>query len=170
MTRGGASKQRPNCVDGLSAAANHAADIALSKLNFKNGCSAARNFREHHVVGIFDQLPDDELEKFSHNERLTTNAHESTRIYAGSKNQRSTPFSAKAAKATEAGRTFLRPRPATERRGTQRLFRLPTSGPRRFRRCRFRDGWLRRRRRCPRGRRPRRRSRRAGDLFFIFLN
>jgi hypothetical protein len=86
MARGGAGEQRSNSVDGLPAAANHAADIALPKLKFENGCSAARNFREHHVVGIFDQLPNDELEKFSHNERLTTNAHESTRISAGIKN------------------------------------------------------------------------------------
>jgi hypothetical protein len=66
MARGGAGEQRPNCMNGLPAAANHAADIALSKLKVENGCSAARNFREHHVIGIFDQLPNDELEKFSH--------------------------------------------------------------------------------------------------------
>jgi hypothetical protein len=86
MARGGAGEQRPNSVDGLPAAANHAANVALSKLKSKNGCSAARNFREHHVIGIFDQLPNDELEKFSHDGRLTTNAHESTPISAGIKN------------------------------------------------------------------------------------
>jgi hypothetical protein len=74
MTRGGAGEQCPNCVDGLPTAANHAADIALSKLKSKNGCSATRNFREHHVVGIFDQLPNDELKKFSHDGKITTNA------------------------------------------------------------------------------------------------
>jgi hypothetical protein len=63
-----AREQRPDRVDGLSAAANHAADIALSELKSESGCSAARNFREHHVVGICDQLPNDELEKFSHDE------------------------------------------------------------------------------------------------------
>jgi hypothetical protein len=68
MARGGAGEQRPNSVDGLPAAADHAANVALAKLKFENGCSAARNFREHHVVGIFDQLPNDELEKFSHDE------------------------------------------------------------------------------------------------------
>jgi hypothetical protein len=87
MARGGADKQRSDSVDGLPAAPNHAADIALPKLKFENGCSAARNFREHHVVGIFNQLPNDELEKFSHDGRLPTNAHESTRISAGIKNQ-----------------------------------------------------------------------------------
>jgi hypothetical protein len=66
MARGGAGKQRSDSVDGLPAAANHAANVALAQLKFENGCSAARNFREHHVVGIFDQLPNDELEKFSH--------------------------------------------------------------------------------------------------------
>lgn len=66
MARGGAGEQRPNSLDGLPAPSDHAADITLSKLKFENGCSATRNFREHHVVGIFDQLPNDELEKFSH--------------------------------------------------------------------------------------------------------
>jgi hypothetical protein len=66
MARSGAGEQRPNSVNGLPTAANHAADIALSKLKFENGCSAARNFREHHVIGIFNQLPNDELKKFSH--------------------------------------------------------------------------------------------------------
>jgi len=66
MARGGAGKQRSDSVDGLPAAANHAANVALAQLKFENGCSAARNFREHHVVRIFDQLPNDELEKFSH--------------------------------------------------------------------------------------------------------
>jgi hypothetical protein len=61
MARGGADKQRSDSVDGLPAAANHAANIALAKLKLKNGCSTAGNFREHHVVRIFDQLPNDEL-------------------------------------------------------------------------------------------------------------
>lgn len=66
MARGRAGEQRPNSVDGLTAAADHAANVALAKLKFENGYSAARNFREHHVVWKFDQLPKDELEKFSH--------------------------------------------------------------------------------------------------------
>ena len=86
MARGRTGEQRPNSVDGLPAAANHSANVALAKLKFKNCCSAARNFREHHVVRIFDQLPNDELEKFSHDGRLNTNAHESTPISAGIKN------------------------------------------------------------------------------------
>jgi hypothetical protein len=61
MARGGAGEQRPNSMNGLPTAANHATDIALAKLKFESGCSAARNFREHHVIGIFDQLPNDEL-------------------------------------------------------------------------------------------------------------
>ena len=85
VARGGAGEQCSNSVDGLPAAANHATNVALAKLKFENGCSAARNFREHHVVGIFDQLSNDELEKFSHDGKITTNAHESTRISAGIK-------------------------------------------------------------------------------------
>jgi hypothetical protein len=81
MARGGADKQCSNSVDGLPAAANHAANVALAKLKFESGSSAAGNFREHHVVGKFDQLPNDELEKFSHEGKLTTNEYESTRIF-----------------------------------------------------------------------------------------
>jgi len=71
MARGRAGEQRPNSVDRLPAAADHAANVDLAKLKFENGCSAARNFREHHVVGKFDQLPKDELEKFSHDGKAT---------------------------------------------------------------------------------------------------
>ena len=66
MPRSRAGEQRANRVNGLAVAANHAADIALPKLQLEDGCSAARNFREHHIVGKFDQLPNNELEKFSH--------------------------------------------------------------------------------------------------------
>ena len=66
MARGGTDEQRANRVNGLAVPANHAADIALPKLQLEDGCSAARNFREHHIVGKFDQLPNNELEKFSH--------------------------------------------------------------------------------------------------------
>lgn len=86
MACGGTGEQRSNSVDGLPAAANHAANVALAKLKFENGRSAAGNFREYHVVGIFDQLPNDELEKFSHDGRVTTNAHESTPFSARIKN------------------------------------------------------------------------------------
>ena len=152
MTRGGAGEQRPNSLNGLTAAANHPADIALSKLKSKNGCSAARNFREHHVVGIFDQLPNDELEKFSHDEKITANppSHNATKRQANS--------------------NFLR-------KSAQRLFRLPTSGLRRFPGGRFCAGWLRRRRRFFRARGCRYYGRfgrsfrgRAGDLLFVFLD
>jgi hypothetical protein len=111
MARGGAGEQRSNSVDGLPAAANHAADIALPKLKFENGCSAARNFREHHVVGIFNQLPNHELEKFSHDGKAN---HECTRIDTNfCRNQKPTrsPASfAKAAKSAAAAQTSLRPR------------------------------------------------------------
>jgi hypothetical protein len=66
VARSGTGEQRPNGVNGLPVAANHAADISSSKLQLKDGCSAAWNFREHHVVGKFNQLPYDELKKFSH--------------------------------------------------------------------------------------------------------
>jgi len=66
VARGGTGEQRPNGLNGLPVAANRATDIPASKLQLKNHCSAAWNFREHHVVRKFHQLPDDEFEKFSH--------------------------------------------------------------------------------------------------------
>jgi hypothetical protein len=74
MARGGTREQSANSLNGLAATTNDAADVSSSKLHLKNGCSAAWNFREDHVVRIFDQLPNDELEELSHAlERLTTN-------------------------------------------------------------------------------------------------
>ena len=74
MARGGTGEQCANSLNGLAAATNDAADVSSSKLQLKDGCSAARNFREYHVIRKFDQLPNDELEKLSHApERLTTN-------------------------------------------------------------------------------------------------
>jgi len=74
MARGGTGEQCANSLNGLAAATNDAADVSPSKLQLKDGCSAAWNFREDHVVRKFDQLPNDELEKLSHApKRLTTN-------------------------------------------------------------------------------------------------
>ena len=66
MPRGRAGEQCPNRVNGLAIAANHAADIALSKLQSKDRRFAAGNFRKHHLIGVFHQLSNDELEKFFH--------------------------------------------------------------------------------------------------------
>ena len=74
VARGRAREQRANSVNGLAAAANDAADVSSSKLQLKDGRSAAWNFCEDHVVRKFDQLANDELEKLSHAaKRLTTN-------------------------------------------------------------------------------------------------
>src|SRR2546430_14977816 len=53
-------------MNGLAVAANNAADVALTELHFENGHFAARNFRQHHVVRKFHELPNDELEEFLH--------------------------------------------------------------------------------------------------------
>jgi len=72
MARGGTGEQCTNGLNGLAAATNHTADVSSSKLQLKDGCSAARNFREDHVVGKFNQLPNDEFKKLSHaRQRLT---------------------------------------------------------------------------------------------------
>ena len=66
MPRSRTGEQRANRVNGLAVAANHAADVALSKLQFKDRRFAAGNFREHHLIWVFHQLSNDELEKFFH--------------------------------------------------------------------------------------------------------
>jgi hypothetical protein len=53
-------------MNGLAVAANDAADVALTQLHFEDRHLAARNFRQHHVVGKFDELSNNELEKFLH--------------------------------------------------------------------------------------------------------
>jgi hypothetical protein len=66
MPRGGTSEQGTDRVNGLAIAANDPADVALPKLQFKGRGFSAGNFREHHLIGIFDQLSNDELKKFFH--------------------------------------------------------------------------------------------------------
>jgi hypothetical protein len=66
MARGRTSEQCANGVNSLAASPNHPTNVATAKLQLKNSRSAAWNFRKHHVVRKFNQLPDDELEKFSH--------------------------------------------------------------------------------------------------------
>lgn len=59
-------QQGANSMNRLTRAANHTAHIAAPKLQFEGDRSAVRNFREHHVVRKFDQLANNELQKFSH--------------------------------------------------------------------------------------------------------
>jgi len=53
-------------MNGLPIAANDPADIALSYLQLEDRDFSAGDFREHHFIGIFDQLSNDELEEFFH--------------------------------------------------------------------------------------------------------
>jgi len=53
-------------MNSLASSPNHTADIAAPKLYFEDSCSAAWNFGQYHIVRKLNQLPDDELEKFSH--------------------------------------------------------------------------------------------------------
>src|SRR5258708_12074526 len=50
----------------LSVATDDAADVALAQLHFENRHFGAWNFRQHHVVRKFHELPYDELEEFLH--------------------------------------------------------------------------------------------------------
>src|ERR1044071_6568055 len=61
-------------MNSLARPPNHAAHIAAAKLQPEGDRSAVRNFRKHHVVRKFDQLANDELQKFSHPaKKLTMN-------------------------------------------------------------------------------------------------
>jgi hypothetical protein len=73
MTRCGAIEQCANSLDGLAVAANDPTDVALSKLELERGRFAAWNFRQHHFIRKFNELPDYKFEKFSHGRRVTTN-------------------------------------------------------------------------------------------------
>lgn len=61
-----AVQQRANGMNRLTVAPDHAADIALTQLDFEGGRSSTRNFHEHHVVWKFNELPNHELKKLSH--------------------------------------------------------------------------------------------------------
>jgi len=69
MARGRTGQQRANSVNGLAASANDTANIPASKLQFKDSRPAAWNFRQHHIVRKFNQLPNDELQKLPHASR-----------------------------------------------------------------------------------------------------
>jgi hypothetical protein len=66
VARGGTGQQRADRMNGLTASANHTANIPASKLQFKDSRPAAWNFRQHYIVRKFNQLPNDELEKLPH--------------------------------------------------------------------------------------------------------
>ena len=66
MPRGRTGEQRANRMNGLAITANDAADVALSYLQFEDRSFSAGNFRKHHLIGVFHQLSNDELEEFFH--------------------------------------------------------------------------------------------------------
>jgi len=66
MTRGGAGQQRADRLDRLPVAPDDSADVGLAQLHPENRGLPGGNLREHHFVGKFDELPDDELEKLFH--------------------------------------------------------------------------------------------------------
>jgi len=60
-------------MNGLAVAPDDATNVALTQLDLEDGHLAARNFRQHHVVGKFDELADDKLKKFFHRAGQGTN-------------------------------------------------------------------------------------------------
>src|SRR6516164_5908525 len=71
VTRCRTGQQGADSVNRLTRPANHTAHVSASKLQLKSDRSAVRNFREHHVVRKFDQLANNELEKFSHRSKTS---------------------------------------------------------------------------------------------------
>src|SRR5205823_2856167 len=59
MARRRAGQQRANGMNGLAIPADNATHVALTKLYLKDGSFAARNLREHHFVGVLDELTND---------------------------------------------------------------------------------------------------------------
>ena len=72
MTPGRTGKKRPDRLDGLTVATDDPANIALSHLQSENGHFSARYFGEHDLVGKFNELANDELEKLFHGKRKLT--------------------------------------------------------------------------------------------------
>src|SRR5437868_11614978 len=66
MTRRGAVQHGADRVNRLAVATDDAADVGLAQLHFEDRHLAVRNFRQHHVVRKFHELPNDELEEFLH--------------------------------------------------------------------------------------------------------
>jgi len=66
VTGGGTVYQRPDRLNGLTIAADDAANIALTELQLENRRFTPRNFCQHHLVGEFNELPYHKLEKLFH--------------------------------------------------------------------------------------------------------
>src|SRR5690348_11601482 len=66
VTGGGAGQQSSDRLNRLTITTDHPPHIALPELKSKDCCFATRNFGQHHLVGKFDKLADDKLEKFFH--------------------------------------------------------------------------------------------------------
>ena len=66
MPGSGAGEQGTNRLNGLAVAADDPTYITLAELEPEYGCFAARYFRQHHLIGKLDKLPDYEFEKLFH--------------------------------------------------------------------------------------------------------
>ena len=71
VPRGRAGKQSANGLNGLAVAANDPADIGLPQLHPEDRGFSRRNLREHHLIGEFNQLANDELEKLFHEVKVS---------------------------------------------------------------------------------------------------
>ena len=70
MPCGGTGEQRANRSNGLAIAPDNAAHVALPQLKSKDNHAPVGNFRNHHFLGEFDQLSNDEFKKLSHEASL----------------------------------------------------------------------------------------------------
>jgi len=71
MSRRRAGKQSPDRLDRLTVPADDATDVGLAQLHAKDRHFSRRNLREHHFVGEFDELANDELEELFHDAETT---------------------------------------------------------------------------------------------------
>ncbi len=66
VARRGAGQQRTQCPNRLAIPPNDSSDIRLPHLETKDREAIVRNFREHHFIRKFDEMPNDEFEELSH--------------------------------------------------------------------------------------------------------
>jgi hypothetical protein len=88
MPCGGTGEQRANRSNGLAIAPDDAAHVALSQLKSEDNRAPVGNFRDHHFLGEFDQLSNDEFKKLSHEASLAIHqaSVQSRSIVAGNLN------------------------------------------------------------------------------------
>ncbi|MGB8167539.1 MAG: hypothetical protein WCF18_08605 [Chthoniobacteraceae bacterium] len=66
MPRGSRCEQIPNGDDCVTVLADHFPHIALPQAKQKQSLLRCVDFGQNHLIGVIDEIPDDEIEKFLH--------------------------------------------------------------------------------------------------------